>query len=90
MAYATDLEAIHRAVFYQRGDIASGYFPPVSPWHASPEGWKGKYDPEKAKFLLQQAKAMGTPIILMSTNRPAYFHQTGELLQALCTTHNGE
>ena len=30
-AYATDLEAIHQAVFYERGEIATGYFPSVSP-----------------------------------------------------------
>src|ERR671924_421779 len=60
VAYATDLEAIHRAVFYGCGDIATGYFPEASPWHTSPEGWRGKYDPDKAKFLLKKARAVGT------------------------------
>jgi peptide/nickel transport system substrate-binding protein len=82
-AYATDLEAIHHAVFYQRGDIATGYFPKVSPWHASPEGWAGKYDPEKAKFLLKQAKAEGTAVELMANASWPYMQQTGELLQAM-------
>ncbi len=82
-AYATDLEAIHQAVFYQRGEIATGYFPEVSPWYASPEGWKGKYDPEKARFLLKKAKAVGTVIDLMASDSPPYMQQTGELLQAM-------
>jgi ABC-type oligopeptide transport system substrate-binding subunit len=30
-AYAADLEAIHQAVYYGHGDIATGYFPRVSP-----------------------------------------------------------
>ncbi len=84
-AYATDLEAIDQAVFYGRGEIASGYFPSVSPWHASPEGWKGKYDPDKAKFLLKKAKAAGTVVELMARDAYPYMNQTGELLQAMWT-----
>jgi peptide/nickel transport system substrate-binding protein len=82
-AYATDLEAIHRAVYYQRGEIATGYFPSVSPWHASPEGWKGRFDPERAKSLLKKARAVGTVIELMSANTPPYMQQTAELLEAM-------
>ncbi len=82
-AYAVDLEAIDQAVFYGRGDIATGYFPKNSPWHASPEGWKGKYDPERAKSLLKQAKYDGTPIQLMSTDSWPYMQQTGEMVQAM-------
>ena len=84
-AYATDMEAIHHAVFYQRGEIATGYFPTVSPWHASPEGWKGKFDPDKAKSLLKKAKAVGTEIELMANSNYPYMQQTGELLQAMWT-----
>ena len=84
-AYAIDFEAIHNAVFYQRGEIATGYFPSSSPWHASPEGWKGKYDPDKAKFLLNKAKAMGTRVELMANDSWPYMQQTGELLQAMWT-----
>lgn len=82
-AYATDLEAIHEAVFYRRGEMATGYFPTTSPWHASPEGWKGKYDPEKAKSILKKAKAVGTQIDLMANDSWPYMQQTGELLQAM-------
>lgn len=82
-AYATDLEAIHQAVFYGRGDIATGYYPSVSPWHTAPEGWRDKYDPEKAKFLLKKAKAVGTEVELMARSEYPYMNQTGELLQAM-------
>jgi ABC-type transport system substrate-binding protein len=79
-AYATDLEAIDRAVYYRRGDIATGYFPSVSPWHASPEGWKDQYDPERAKFLLKKAKATGAVVELIAPDSPPYMQQTAELL----------
>ena len=82
-AYATDLEAIDQAVFYGRGEIATGYYPSVSPWHASPEGWKGKYDPDKAKFLLKKARAVGTVVELQARDNYPYMNQTGELLQAM-------
>ena len=84
-AYATDLEAIHQAVYYQRGEIATGFFTPGSPWHNSPEGWKGKFDPDKAKALLKQAKAVGTQIDLMANDAYPYMQQTGELVQAMWT-----
>ncbi len=82
-AYATDLDAIHEAVFYKRGDIATEYFGQVSPWNTGTEGWKGKYDPDQAKSLLKQAKYDGTPIDLMAANTPPYMQQTAELLQAM-------
>ncbi len=84
-AYATDLEAIHHAVFYQRGEIATGYFPSVSPWHASPEGWKGKYDPDRAKSLLKKARYNGETILLQANDSWPYMQQTAELLQAMWT-----
>jgi peptide/nickel transport system substrate-binding protein len=84
-AYATDLEAIHHAVYYKRGDIATGYFPSHSPWHASPEGWRGKFDPDQAKSLLKKAKAVGTTVELMANSSFPYMQQTGELLQAMWT-----
>ncbi|PON19551.1 hypothetical protein C2W62_02070 [Candidatus Entotheonella serta] len=85
-AYATDLEAIHDVVFYRRGEIATGYFPTNSPWHASPEGWRGKYDPDKAKHLLKKAGYdKSNAIVLMANDSWPYMQQTGELLQAMWT-----
>ncbi len=79
------MEAIHQAVFYERGDIATGYFPASSPWHAGLEGWKNKHDPDKAKFLLKQAKYDGTPIQLMAADSTPYMRQTGDLIQDMWT-----
>jgi ABC-type transport system substrate-binding protein len=72
-------------VFYERGNIATGFFTPGSPWHASPEGWKGKFDPDRAKSLLKKAKAVGTQIDLMANDSWPYMQQTGELVQAMWT-----
>ena len=85
-AYATDLEAIHNAAFYQCGDIATGYFPSHSPWYAATEGWAEKYDPEKAKHLLKEARySTSDVIVLMAEDAQPYMQQTGELLQAMWT-----
>jgi peptide/nickel transport system substrate-binding protein len=70
-AYATDLDAIHHAVFYQQGDIATGYFTANSPWYASAEGWKGKYDPDKAKYLLKKAGYSPSDVIVLMSMMPS-------------------
>ncbi len=82
-AHATDHEAIHQAVFYGRGDIATGQFAKVSPWYAAGAKSWPEYDPEKAKFLIKKAKAMGTTIVLQANSSWPYMQQTGELLQSM-------
>ncbi len=84
-AHAVDHEAIHRAVYYGRGSIAAGYYAKVSPWYTPDAKSWPEYDPEKAKFLLKKAKAIGTPVVLQSNNAYALMQQTGELLQAMWT-----
>lgn len=81
-AHAFDHDAIHNAVFYKRGDLAYGYFAKVSPWHAPGKSWP-EYDPEKAKSILQKAKAIGTPVTLYAPKSWPYMQQTGELLHAM-------
>jgi peptide/nickel transport system substrate-binding protein len=82
-AHATDMEAIHQAVFYRRGDIATGFFSKDSPWHIEEARPRPEYDPDKARFLLKKAKAVGVGIDLMANNSWPYMQQTGELLQAM-------
>ncbi len=82
-AHATDHEAIHRAVYYGRGNIAKGYYGPASPWHSDGVKSWPEYDPEKAKFLLKKAKAVGTPISFMSNNAYPLMQQTAELCEAM-------
>jgi peptide/nickel transport system substrate-binding protein len=84
-AHATDHEAIHRAVFYERGDIATSLYGKNSPWHAAGVRPWPEYDPEKATFLLKKAKAMGVVVEMMAQNSWPYMQQTGELLQAMWT-----
>src|SRR5499427_3104966 len=63
-AHAIDHEAITQAVFHGRGETARSFYAPASPWYAEGvEAWPA-YDPDKAKFLLRQAKAAGTEVAL--------------------------
>lgn len=82
-AHAINHEAIKAAVFYDRGDIATGFYSPASPWYASGVRPYPEYDPDKAKFLLRQAKAAGTVVQLQSLLSYPYLQQTGELVQAM-------
>ena len=84
-AHATDMQAIHQAVFYQRGDIATGFFSKESPWYIEGARPRPEFDPDKAKFLLKKAKAVGINIDLMANSSWPYMQQTGELLQAMWT-----
>lgn len=84
-AHATDHQAIHEAVYYKRGNIAKSYYGPASPWHsAGVKSWP-EYDPEKAKFLLKKAKAVGTEVIFQSNNAYPLMQQTAELCEAMWT-----
>jgi peptide/nickel transport system substrate-binding protein len=84
-AHAIDHEAIKQAVFYGRGDTATGFYGPQSPWYSAAVKPYPAYDPDKAKFLLRQARAEGTTVDLQSSVAYPYMHQTGELLQAMLT-----
>ena len=84
-AHAIDHEAIKQAVFHGRGEVAGGFYAPASPWYAHGiESWPA-YDPDKARFLLRQARAVGTEVALQALPTPPYMHQTAELVQAMWT-----
>ncbi|HEY7494561.1 MAG TPA: ABC transporter substrate-binding protein, partial [Candidatus Tectomicrobia bacterium] len=82
-AHAIDHEAIHQAVFAGQGDIATGFYARVSPWYAAGARPWPEYDPDKARFLLRQARAVGTEVLLQAENAWPYMQQTGELVQAM-------
>lgn len=82
-AHAVDHDAIRQAVFYGRGETATGFYSAASPWYAAGAKPYPEYDPDKAKFLLRQAKAVGTEIDLQSLTSYPYMHQTGELIHAM-------
>jgi len=93
-AHATNHAAIKDVVFHGRGDTANGYYSSVSPWHTPSAAPYPEYDPDKAKFLLRQARAEGAEIDLQSSASYPYLRQTGDLLQAMWSevgfkvTHN--
>lgn len=84
-AHAIDREAILQAVLYGQGEIATGFYGSSSPWHVTGARPAPEYDPDKARFLLRQAKGMGTEVMLRTRNAPSLFQQTGELIQAMWT-----
>src|SRR5215475_10496003 len=59
-AHAIDRQAIHNAVFYGQGDMLDQPYPRGNFWHL--ESQSLQYDPDKAKALLKQARAVGTPL----------------------------
>ena len=84
-AHAVDHEAIKQAVFYGQGETARGFYAPASPWYTdSVKPWPS-YDPDKAKFLLRQARAVGSEILLQASNVYPYMQQTAEIIQAMWT-----
>ena len=84
-AHAIDREAILRAVSYGLGQVATGYYATVSPWHVSGAKPPPEYDPEKSRFLLRQARSEGVEVMLQTRNAPQHFPETGEMIQAMLT-----
>ena len=59
-AQAIDRNAIHNSVFYGHGDMLDQPYPHGNPWHL--EGSRSlEYDPDKAKALLKEARAVARP-----------------------------
>lgn len=83
VAHATNHAAIKDVVFYGRGNTATGFYAPSTPWYTPNATPYPPYDPDKAKFLLRQAKAVGTEVDLQSSVSYPYLRQTGDLLQAM-------
>jgi len=84
-AHAIDHEAIKHAVFHGTGEIAHGFYASASPWYADGVTAWPAYDPDKAKFLLRQARAVGADVALQALPTPPYMQQTAELVQAMWT-----
>src|SRR2546429_9662882 len=77
-ARAIDHEAIQQAVFSGRGETARGCYASASPWFAAGiKAWP-EYDPDKAKALLRQAKAVGTEVIGQGGTRYPLLQPTAE------------
>jgi peptide/nickel transport system substrate-binding protein len=78
-AHAIDRRAIHLAVFYGNGDMLDQPYPKGDPWHL--EGIRSlEYDPDKAKALLKEARAVGTEVKMIC---PANFTIPREIAQVV-------
>ena len=67
-AHAIDRNAMHHAVYYGHGAMTDQPYPEGNPWHL--EGIRSlEYDPDQAKALLKEARAVGTEVkILCNVN----------------------
>jgi ABC-type transport system substrate-binding protein len=84
-AHAIDHEAMLQAVYAGQGEVATGYYGSASPWHVTGAAPWPEYDPDRARFLLRQARAVGAEVLLVTSNAPYTWQTTGELVQAMWT-----
>ncbi|MGH8069368.1 MAG: ABC transporter substrate-binding protein [Candidatus Entotheonellia bacterium] len=84
-AHAIDRQAIHQAVYYGNGAISDQPYLPGNPWHL--EGIHSlEYDPDRAKALLKEARAVGTEVTIISSANLATRHQAAQVVQNLWNT----
>jgi peptide/nickel transport system substrate-binding protein len=80
-AHAIDREAIHYTVYYGQGEILDQCFPRADPWHL-PEVRSLEYDPDKAKALLREARAVGTRVKIIANVNTSLARETVQVIQA--------
>jgi peptide/nickel transport system substrate-binding protein len=79
-AHAINREAIHYTVYYGQGTMANQPYPEGTRWHL--EGIHSlEYDPDRAKALIKEARAVGTEIKLVSFANISSSHQIGQVVQ---------
>jgi peptide/nickel transport system substrate-binding protein len=84
-AHAIDRQALHQAVYYGQGAMADQPYPEGNPWHL--EGIRSLgYDPDRAKALLKEARAVGTEVTILCSANQATRHQTAQVIQSLWNT----
>src|SRR6516165_12670374 len=83
-AHAINRQAIHNSVFYGQGDILDQPYPHGSFWHL--ESQSVQYDPDKAKVLLRQARAVGTALKVICAANVAYNRETAQVVQEMWNT----
>src|SRR6266478_3630505 len=81
-AHAIDRNAIHNSVFYGQGAMLDQPYPHGNPWHL--EGSRSlEYDPDKAKALLKEARAVGTAIEMICDANLAYNRESAQIVQEM-------
>jgi peptide/nickel transport system substrate-binding protein len=84
-AHAIDRQALHHSVYYGQGHMSDQPYPPGNPWHL--EGTRSlEYDPDKAKALLKEARAVGTQIKLVVNMNTTIARETAQVVQDFWTT----
>ncbi len=80
-AHAIDRNAIHQSVFYGQGAILDQPFPPGDPWHL--ESRSLEYDPDKAKAVLQAARAVGTEVKIVCNASYTWMRESAQVVQEM-------
>ena len=79
-AHAIDRQAIHHVVYSGQGDMLDQPYPRGDPWHL--EGIRSlEYDPDKARALLREARAVGTAVKIVANSNTALFRETVQVIQ---------
>ena len=78
--YATNYEALMKAVYFGYGEVPNSFMPKVNYWSAKVKALP--YDLAKAEALVKEAGYDGTPIQLMVDTGNAASRQTATILQS--------
>ena len=79
-AHAIDREAIHQVVYYGQGEILNQCYPKGDPWYL--EGVRSlEYDPDRAKAMLKEARAVGTAVKIIAHTNLAIARETVQVVQ---------
>jgi len=80
-AHAIDRNALHQVAYYGQGEILDQCFPRGDPWYL--EGIRSlEYDPDRAKALLREARAVGTAVKIIANANIALARETVQVIQA--------
>jgi len=84
-AHAIDRNALHHVVYYGHGAMLDQPYPRGTPWHL--EGIRSlEYDPDKAKALLREARAVGTEVKIVASANITTRPQVAQVVQDLWNT----
>jgi peptide/nickel transport system substrate-binding protein len=79
-AHAIDREAIHHTVYYGNGSMNNQPYPKGNRWHM--DGIRMlEYDPERAKSILKEARAIGTEVKIVCSANLAQSRESGQVIQ---------
>jgi peptide/nickel transport system substrate-binding protein len=84
-AHAIDRNTFHQTVFYGHGAMTDQPYPKGNVWHL--EGIRSlEYDPDKARSLLKEARAVGTEVRLLCNANATISREVAQVVQDLWST----